>query len=203
MSYKIMGFPRTRAFRVIWMLEELGQSYDIDPAMPASDAAKAVNPSGKVPALVDDGQVIPDSVAICTYLADKHGACTHPAGTIERAQQDSFTQFCVDEVEGALWTHAKHTFALPEALRIDAVKETAGQEFALAMSRLEARMGDGPYVTGETFTVPDLLLAHCSNWARMLPQWPVESERLQTYFKGLVKRPAHLRAQEVAAKYAS
>ncbi|MEM7505658.1 MAG: glutathione S-transferase family protein [Pseudomonadota bacterium] len=201
MSYTIMGFPRTRAIRVMWLLEELGQSYDIDPAMPASDEAKAVNPTGKVPALIDNGHVIPDSVAICTYLADKHGGCTHPAGTVERALQDSFTQFCVDEVEGALWTHAKHTFVLPEELRVEAPKQTAAKEFARAMDRLEARLGDGPFVTGETFTVPDLLLAHCSSWARMLPQWPIESERLNSYFKSLIKRPAYIRTQERAAKY--
>lgn len=34
--YKVIGSPKTRAFRVFWMLEELGVDYEIDPAMPRS-----------------------------------------------------------------------------------------------------------------------------------------------------------------------
>ena len=105
--YEIIGFPRTRAMRVIWLLEELGEPYEIDPAMPQSDKVRSVNPSGKVPVLMEDDEPITDSVAICTYLADKHGRFTFPAGTLKRARQDSFTQFGVDVLEGALWTAAK------------------------------------------------------------------------------------------------
>ncbi len=61
-----------------------------------------------------------DSVAICQFLADRHGHLTFKAGTIERAHQDSFTQFAVDDIESALWTAAKHTFVLPEEYRVPA-----------------------------------------------------------------------------------
>ena len=36
--YKLIGSPKTRAIRVVWMLEELGLDYEIDPAGPHSDA---------------------------------------------------------------------------------------------------------------------------------------------------------------------
>jgi len=102
--YKVIGSIKSRTLRVLWMLEELGQTYDHDPAAPQSDAARAANPSGKVPTLIVDGVAITDSVAIITYLADRHGALTAPAGTIDRARQDAMTCFIVDEIEGPLWT---------------------------------------------------------------------------------------------------
>jgi glutathione S-transferase len=100
--YKVIGFPKTRAFRVLWMLEELGLDYDVDPVKPRSEEAKAYNPSGKVSMLVVDGEAILDSVAICQFLADNHARFTFPAGTLKRARQDSWTQFAVDDVESTL-----------------------------------------------------------------------------------------------------
>ena len=60
------------------------------------------------------------TVAICTYLADKHGQLTHTPGTPQRGRQDAMTQFCVDQVEGALWTASKNTFVHPEERRCPA-----------------------------------------------------------------------------------
>ena len=110
--YTVIGTPKTRAIRVIWMLEELGQPYDIDPVPPRDAKLAAINPSGKVPILKDGEDYVIDSVAILQYLADKHGALTNKAGTIARAHQDSWTQFAVDDVESPIWTAAKHTFPM-------------------------------------------------------------------------------------------
>ena len=45
--YKVIGSVKTRAFRVMWMLEELGQTYDIIPAAPASDEARNITRQAK------------------------------------------------------------------------------------------------------------------------------------------------------------
>lgn len=188
--YKIIGFPRTRAMRVIWLLEELGEAYEIDPAMPQSDAVKAVNPSGKVPVLMDGGEAITDSVAICTYLADKHGKVTFPAGTLERARQDGFTQFGVDVLEGALWTAAKNTFINPEDKRTPEVKDVCRYEFANGLELLGQRIGDGPYVMGETFTIADIIIGHCAGWAVAAKFDLPKDGPVHAYFKRLRGRPA-------------
>lgn len=70
--YKAVGSPGSRLTRVTWMLEELGEAYDIVVAKPHSEIMRSYNPSGKVPALVDGDLVVTDSAAICIYLADKH-----------------------------------------------------------------------------------------------------------------------------------
>ena len=197
--YKVIGHPRSRTMRVLWMLEELGQPYEILSIRPGSSEAMAHNPSGKVPAPIVEGHTIIDSVAIMQFLADRHGQLTYPAGSIERAQQDSFTQFACDEVDGPLWTAAKHSFALPEELRVSTIKPTAKAEFARAMAVLEVRLGDKEFVMGNAITLPDILLGHCAGWAESakfdLPQGPVAD-----YFTRLRARPALRRAMEKSAE---
>lgn len=196
--YTLIGFPRTRAMRVAWMLEELEQPYDWDPAAPRSDAARRLRPDGKVPALITEDGPLVDSVAICGYLADKHGALTYAAGTYDRGRQDGVTQFCVDEVEGALWTAAKNSFIHPEDKRTPAVKETCRYEFDRAMRSLAERLGDGPFVMGERFTVPDLLLGHCARWAGAA-KFALPDGAAGAYFERVLARPALARADARAA----
>lgn len=192
--YKVVGTPQSRAGRVIWLLEELGEPYEIVPAKPHDDEARACNPSGKVPALIeDDGSVLLDSVAICQYLADKHQQFTSKAGTLARARQDSFTQFAVDDLETPLWTAAKHSFVLPKEHRVREVKPACKWEFGRALLVLENRLGSGPYVMGEKFTLADLLLVNCVRWAKAAKFDP-PPERIADYVAQISERPAAQRA---------
>ena len=128
--YTVIGKVNTRTFRVLWTLEELGQPYERLDAGPRSDDALAHNPLGKIPALKDGDAVLTDSVAIMTYLADKHGSLTAPAGTVARAHQDAMTLWLIDEFDAVLWAAAKHSFVLPEDQRVPQVKESLKAEFA-------------------------------------------------------------------------
>jgi glutathione S-transferase len=195
--YTVIGSTRSRAIRVLWMLEELGEPYDHVPSPPHGEAIRAVNPTGKVPALLVDGEALTDSVAIVTFLADRHGRFTHPAGTLARARQDAMTQFCVDEVEGALWTAAKHSFVYPEALRVPAVKDACRHDFDRAMATLEARLGERAFVAGDDFTVPDLLLGHCAGWAEGA-KFALPGGAVGAYLARMRARPALARALEKA-----
>ncbi|TYC53985.1 glutathione S-transferase family protein [Rhodobacterales bacterium] len=190
--YKIIGTPQSRAMRVIWTLEELGEPYELDPAAPRSDTVAALNGTGKVPVLIDGDAVLTESIAICAYLADKHGKLTFPAGTVERARQDGFTQFGVDVLEGALWTSAKNSFIHPEDVRVPAIKAVCRLEFADGLATLEQRLGDGPYAMGDTFTVADILLGSCLGWASTAKFDLPADGPISDYFKRLKERPAFL-----------
>lgn len=188
MTYTVYGTPGSRAFRVLWMLEELDQPYDHVPAAPRSDAVRAVSALGKVPVLVADGVAIPDSMAILTYLADHHGSLTFPAGSIDRARQDALSYRILDEIESLLWTAARHSFILPEDERVADVKPACRAEYDRNLTRLIGEM-DGPYLMGETMTVPDILLCHCGGWARSA-KFPDGPEGFGAYLKRLRERPA-------------
>lgn len=191
--FTVIGTVQSRAMRVLWMLEELGLAYDHIPAAPRSEGVVAFNPAGKVPVLIEDGTPITNSTAIITYLADREGRLTHPAGTLDRARQDSLTQFLLDEFDANLWMAARHSFVLPQEMRQAGIKNTLRWEFERSQKTLLHRMGEGPFVMGDTMTVPDIILAHCLTWA-LAARFPIVDHRLTGYLDAMRARPAYQRA---------
>lgn len=189
----VIGASETRAMRVLWMLEELGLSYDHVPAGPRSEGVIAFNPAGKVPVLIEDSTPIIDSTAILTYLADRHGKMTHPAGTLDRARQDSLTQFVLDEFDAVLWTAARHSFILPKEMRVARIKNSLRWEFERSQKTLVQRMAEDGFAMGDMMTVPDIILAHCLIWA-LAAKFPIVEPRLSDYLDRLRARPAYQRA---------
>lgn len=196
--YRLIGSPHSRAFRVMWMLEELEQDYEHLPAGPQSDAVKAHNPSGKIPVLLDGDAALSDSVAIMTYLADKHAALSFKPGTLDRARQDSWTQLILDEVDAVLWMAARHSFVLPPEHRLADIKPSLKWELARNFDRIAERLSDAPFLMGTQITVPDILLAHCLGWAGVAKFDPPNA-RMQDYHATLRSRPAFERALQRAS----
>jgi glutathione S-transferase len=192
-GYTVIGTRTSRAFRVLWMLEELGEPFEHIAAAPRSEGVTPFNPAGKVPVLIDNGTPITDSTAIIQYLADKHGKFTHPAGTLDRARQDSLTQFLLDEFDAALWMAARHSFILPEELRMASIKDSLKWEFERSQKTLMDRFSEGPFLMGEGMTVPDIILTHCGNWA-LSAKFPITQHRLSDYLAMMRDRPAFKRA---------
>ena len=154
---------------------------------------RALNPSGKVPVLVADGVPITDSVAIMQFLADRHGGLTHPAGTIDRAHQDALTHLILDEMDALLWTAARHSFILPPEMRLPAIKQSLMWEYERNLGRIATRLGRGPWLMGDVFTIPDILLAHCVGWARAA-KFPDPPEVIAEHHARATARPAWARA---------
>ena len=190
--YELIGTVKSRAFRVMWMLEELGEPYTHTDTGPHSDIVKAVNPSGKVPVLREGDAVLTDSTAIMTYLADKHGKLTYPAGTLERARPDALTHQVLDEVDALLWTAARHGFVLPMEYRVAGIKDSLKWEMAINLDRIAHQM-TGAFLMGDTMTLPDIVLTHCLGWA-INARFAVEDENLRAYMDRLRSREAFQRA---------
>ena len=193
MKMKLYGGKGNRSFRVLWAIEEMGLEFEHVPAAPRSDEVRALNPSGKVPVLLVDGATISDSVAIIQFLADRHGKLTFPAGTTQRALQDSFTQFACDEMDAVLWTAARNSFVLPEEKRVPAIKPTLKWEYARSMNTLAKRLGDKEFLMGDLFTVADIVTVHCANWGRSAG-FEIGDETLNAYVDRVLDRPARKRA---------
>lgn len=162
-----MGRP-SRTFRVAWALEEAGAPYELRSTGLADPAFLAVNPMGKVPALVVDGRVLTESGACCAWVADAfpESELAPPPRSWERAQCDRWSQFVLTELEQPCWLKAKHVFALPERLRCPEVKPAAAWEFQRAAAVLETALDGGQHLVGDGFTVADLLAVHTVVWAQ-------------------------------------
>ena len=188
----VYGTSHSRAFRVMWMLEELGLSYESRPVRPHDADLIRFHPPGKIPVLVDGGAVIPDSTAILQFLADSNGRFSHPCGTHERALQDSLTCRLLDEFDACLWAAAKHSFVLPEDRRVRDLKPTLKWEFEKAARALVAQHGCDPFLMGAEMTVPDFILTHCLVWAGVARFGELPPE-LASYFMRMRQRSAFQR----------
>lgn len=186
--YKVIGKRASRGFRVLWALEEMGVPYEHVACGPRSDEAFRYNALGKIPALVGGDDVLTDSVAIMTYLADKHGQLTAPAGTIARGQQDAMMMWLIDEMDAVLWSYAKHAFVFPEEARVPEIKDSLKAEFERSAAKLSERL-EGPFLMGNDLTIVDIMAVHCLNWS-VGAKFPRVDDKLGAWAKGLRDRAA-------------
>ena len=198
----VYGTPRTRASRVTWMLEEIGASYDYRPvALDKGEGRQspylALNPTGKVPTLVDGELVLSESAAIVTYLGDKYtlSNLVPRTGGAARAKYNQWCYFCLSELEQPLWTRAKHTFALPENKRVPAIKDTALWEFTQAAKVLAQQLDRTDFVLGAEFSAADILIGHTLGWAKAA-KIELSQDSLKAYADRVLSRPALAQAYQ-------
>ena len=194
--YQAVGTPGSRLTRITWMLEELGEPYEIVKAKQHTETMRRYNPTGKMPALVDGDFALADSAAICSYLAKKHadkGMGPEP-GLRGEAEMEAWMQFAQSEFEAPLWNKMRHKFVLPEPCRADVGAATA-HDFASEVKALETKLGGRPYALGDRFSAVDVILGHCGHWARG-GKFPVESEIVKAYLERVLSRPALERARQ-------
>jgi glutathione S-transferase len=78
MALILYGSPRSRAIRVLWMLEELDLRFEHrpvawnNPLLKSADFLR-LDPAGAIPVLVDNDFALPESLAINLYLAKQYG----------------------------------------------------------------------------------------------------------------------------------
>ena len=204
---QLYNYPKTRGFRVTWMLEELEAEYEFK-LVPfgangfASGDYVKINPAGKVPALRDGDMVLTESAAIVTYLGDKfpEKQLVPAPGTAARAKYDQWCYFVLSELEQPLWTKGKHTFILPPDKRVPEIIETAGWEFRKALNILSKGLEGNRYILGDTFSAADILIGHTLTWARTAKQ-SIEFQNVKDYAELILGREAVQRAgaREAAA----
>lgn len=189
------GTPRSRALRVSWLLEELGIDWqfkflNFEKQQNRSAEFLALNPSGKMPVIEDDGVVLTESAAIMLYLAEKygHGKFLPKVGTVESAKHHQWVSFIITELEQPLWSMGKHKFALPEPQRLADMLPVAKWEFDKAATIAEMWVPETGYLLGEQFTVADILLAQTLLWATVFEQ--TIPPKLAAYRDRLKQRPS-------------
>jgi glutathione S-transferase len=88
-----------------------------------------------------------------------------------------------------LWTAARHSFVLPEEQRVPEVKPALKWEFNRNISRMADQITT-PFAAGDTFTIADILLTHCLNWAKSA-KFDVENEKMLAYADTMRARDAY------------
>ena len=185
----------SRGFIVRWMLEELGEPYDIHLLdLDAQDHKKpdylAVNPMGRVPALRHGDKVVTETAAICAYLAETFpkAGLSVPVGSPLRADYLRWMFFAPVTAEPAvLWRVLGKVETEVEYRPFATVKDVA--------ETLRAAVTEREFIVGHTFTAADVIVGSTIWWGlELMPVLPRHPE-LVRYWQGLEKRPAWQRAQ--------
>jgi glutathione S-transferase len=189
---RLFHVPNSSSQRVVWMLEELGEPYELvilgDRASRLADREHmARHPMGRVPVLEDDSRPVFESGAICLYLADKYpqAGLLPPAGSYERGLVFQWSFFAYTELQArALQIRLAGS---PE----DA--EAATKALREAVDAVERALQGKGFLVGDRFSIADLLVGTALSAARRLGgvELPAQTGR---YLQALESRPARQRA---------
>ncbi|MCA9662221.1 MAG: glutathione S-transferase [Myxococcales bacterium] len=191
--------PHSRAMGCVWMLEEVGVSYDLrfvdfQRGEQRSPELLALNAMGKIPVLVDGDAVISESAAIALYLADRY-APGDLAPALDDPLRGSYLRwilFAPSVIEPA---------AMAKASGWEAPRGSAGWGDYESMVRgvmAALKDKDGPWLLGERFSMADVVFGGtlgfmlAFNLIDKLPEF-------EAYVAGLMDRPARQRADKVNA----
>lgn len=187
--------PRTRSFSILWIFEELGQpAHDrVDLNLAKGDHKTkwymAINPMGKVPALLHGGTVVTEAAAIAMYLADLFPeAGLAPA--VDDPARGTYLRWIVF-----------NQAAVEPAVTDLALKREPGSPAMMSygtydatIDALSGALRDRPYILGDKFSVADVIVGSGVRWMLMFKLLPERCEFV-SYAERLTARPALQRAK--------
>ncbi|MCC6848132.1 MAG: glutathione S-transferase family protein [Deltaproteobacteria bacterium] len=160
---KVYGVPMSRAMRVLWALEEVGQPYELVPTHFLTDAHSPeylkINPNGRIPALRDGELVLFESLAINLYLARKYGQMLWPKAVADEGRAYQWSIWALTELEGPVITTLMHRMFLPEAQRDPKKADEAAEGFKKPLAVLDGTLAGRQWLAGAEFTIADLNVA--------------------------------------------
>lgn len=187
--------PMSRGRIVRWMLEELGRPYrtevlDYGATMKSADYL-AINPMGKVPAVVHGGVTVTEGAAICAYLAD-----AFPEANLGPRVDDPrrglyyrWMFFAAGPLEAAVTANALGLLAPSDKSAM-----VGYGSFGQTVDALEYAVEQGgPWLLGEQFTAADIYVGSQVAWGLMFKTLP-ERPAFQAYAGRLMSRPTAVRA---------
>ena len=188
----------TAGFAPHVLLRELGVPFelkflDLEAREHKQPAYLALNPLGRIPALLADGQPIAESGAICLWLADRHpqtGLAPSPEDVL-RAPYLQWMFFLSNTVHATLMQYFYPQRYIEDPAQHDAAKRAgmaaAGDWFAEIERHLS---GNGPYLLGDRISAADFYLFMLVRWGRHFDNPPASLPALGAFMQRLFERPA-------------
>lgn len=204
MAIQFFYSPMSSSNRVHWALEELGVPYEKKRIRLSEGEQKkpdflAINPNGKIPAIVDGDAKLFESQAILFWLGEKYGeekGLWPKAGTPERAEAYAWSLWGTVNALPAVFTYAMHgvddaRMALPKEKRSAHVAEANKKTFEDSMNILDARLADRDFLLGKNFTLADVAIGSVVMVAPMIAKLQLDAwPHVQAWAGRLMSRPA-------------
>jgi glutathione S-transferase len=187
--------PWSRASGVFWLLEELGQPYQIeviDIRAPGGvpESYRAIQPNKKVPAIVHDGTVVTERAAIAMYLAETfpEAALAPRIGDPERAPYltwlvyaDAVMDPCI-AAKAQGWSYSSNAFSFGK--------------FEDMIGNVERTLAGRPYAAGNKFTAADTQVASAVYYALDVLKIFPDKTVFRDYLTRMQSRPAFARVAQ-------
>lgn len=206
MAIKLYSWPQSSGTRVSWALEELGLPYEYVALERKKNEHRspeylAVNPHGKVPALVDGELTLFESGAIVLYLGEKYGVERKlwPAGEGQaRADAVCWTVWAMTELGNYMMQYLYHgldtRFSYKPEDRSKACAEYNRSQFVRGLDGLEARLQKTGHLL-DAFSLADIPAA---SWLMLGAMLGVKLEghpKVGEWLRGCADRAACKRAR--------
>ena len=191
-----------RSLRVLWTLEELGAKADVKtlpfpPREKQPDYLK-VNPTGAIPAMVDGDRVMTESLAICEYLAAKHGSSLLVApGEPERVPFLEWLWYGESTLMTPL-SRLGRVASLPvKGEAIDVVLADARESLQVRLKSLEQRLEGRDFLVAGRLTLADVSVGYPLHLIAVFGVDVPLGTRTAAYRERLRTRPAFVRAAAI------
>ena len=198
--------PTSRSLRVLWTLEEIGATVEIKslgvrPRLQEPEYL-AINPAGTLPALIDGDRAIYESLAICEYLAARHGSDLVVAP--DEPERPEFVQWLLygeATLQAPLSVMARVgriRDKTPEMQAgIDAVRADARHSLSMRLKLLEQRLEGRDFLVAGRLTLADISIGYPLNNLGKPHFEGLLGPRAQAYRARLIARPAFQRAAAI------
>jgi glutathione S-transferase len=152
----------------------------------------ALNPTGRIPTLIDDGFALFESPAICVHLAESHPASglIPKVGDKNRALFLQWMMYLTNTVQAELMLYSypqKHTTDVKTCASIVAAQEGRITEM---FRLLDCELENKDFLIGQTISACDYFLFMLAVWADELKTPPLSFTHLSKYLRKLAKRDA-------------
>ena len=158
----------------------------------------AINPNGRIPALVDGDIVVWESMAITLYLARRAGGPLAPATLAEEAEVLRWTFWAMTECEKDALHVLFQRAVWPPKRRDEQSAVQAERRLAVPLRVLEQHLAGRDWIAADRFTVGDLNLASVLAWAQVSPTLMAGFPQVLAWLARCLERPAQLRVRDMA-----
>jgi glutathione S-transferase len=180
-----------------WMLEEIAEPYEVE-WIAYGEQMKgagylAINPMGKVPAIVHHGNIVTEAAAICTYLAASFPEknLIPAVGSPELADFYRWMFFAAGPMEMATTASS-----FGWSVKKDQERMAGYGNIDHTLNALELALSEGPYICGDKFTAADIYLGSGLFWGMLFGS--IEKRNaFSEYSKLLSARPAYIQANQI------
>ena len=210
----------SRSQRILWLMEELGLTYDIKryerdkKTMRAPASLRAVHPLGKSPVITDGELTVAESGAIIEYLVDRYGngRLIPAAGTPDRlrytywlhfAEGSAMTPLLMKLVFNRVETGPMPFFVRPIAKKISATVKASfiEPEITQQLKYMEAEIASSGWFAGPTFSAADIQMSFPLEVAASRGGLNADYPKLMDFLQRVHARPAYKRALERGGVY--